>query len=201
MSTEDRRQLILAAAERLLRHYGAAKTTMAEIAREAAIGVGSVYLEFPSKESIIEDLVRAKHQRMLMAMRGAMGAGATYESRLRGMIDAKVRVIFAMVDEGAHAPELIHCMRPAAQSAERRFLDEEMHLLATLVQEGVEAGEFETGDPQRVANAILRAYSSFWPPAVFHQPRETAATALEAVHDLVLRGLLARQSTRRTGKR
>lgn len=201
MHTDDRRQLILAAAERLLRHYGAAKTTMAEIAREADVGVGSVYLEFPSKEAIIEDLVRAKHQRMLGAMRGAMGAGTTFESRLRGMIDSKVRVMFAMVDEGLHAPELIHCDRPAAQTAERCFLDEELHLLATLVQEAVDAGEFEASDPQRAANAILRAYASFWPPAVFHQPRETAVAALDAVHDVVFRGLLARRPHPHTRRR
>jgi len=47
---EDRRRVILDTAARLLRHYGPAKTTMADIARAADIAVGSVYLEFASKE-------------------------------------------------------------------------------------------------------------------------------------------------------
>lgn len=201
MSIDERRQLILAAAERLLRHYGASKTTMAEIAREASIGVGTVYLEFSSKEAIIEDLARMKHLRVLGAMRAAMQTGPTFSARLRAMIDAKIRVIFAMVDEGLHAPELIHCVRPSVLSSERRFLDEELNLVASLLQDGANAGEFAVSDSMRSANTILRAYASFSPPALFHQPRETAEAALQSMHELVLLGLVSRQRDRRSGHR
>jgi AcrR family transcriptional regulator len=197
VSTDDRRQQILAAAERLLRHYGAAKTTMVEIAREAAIGVGTVYLEFPSKEAIIEDLARHKHERILRAMRAASDSKGSYAARLRTMIDAKVDVIFALADEGAHAPELLHCMRPAVQASEQRFRDEELHIVSELLRSGAEAGEFEITDSRRTASVFLRAYASFWPPAVFHQPREIVKPALQAMHELVLRGLLSRKPSKR----
>ncbi len=201
MNTDARRQMILAAAERLLRHYGAAKTTMAEIAREASIGVGTVYLEFSSKEAIIEDLARNKHERILAAMRHASQQHTTYASRLRAMIDAKVQVLFTMADEGAHAPELLHCVRPAVQVCERRFRDEEQNLVATLLRDASDAGEFDVTDSVKTANAVLRAYASFTPPALFHQPREVALAALEAMHELVFKGLLARKHTRRTAQR
>src|SRR4029079_9279854 len=66
-----RREQILSAADRLLRHYGPNKTTVADVAREAGIGVGSVYLEFPSKDALIEELSRARHRAVLAAMRAA----------------------------------------------------------------------------------------------------------------------------------
>ena len=47
---------ILDAAERLLRHYGRNKTTVSDIAREAGIAVGSVYLEFETKDAIVAAL-------------------------------------------------------------------------------------------------------------------------------------------------
>ena len=70
----DRRVLILQAAERLLGHYGLQKTTVADIAREAKIGVGTVYLEFNSKDAIISELSDAKYRHVLRAMRRAARA-------------------------------------------------------------------------------------------------------------------------------
>ena len=67
----ERREHILAVAERLLRHYGPQKTTIAEIARAADVGVGTVYLEFPSKEAIVEELSRVRHRGVLGAMESA----------------------------------------------------------------------------------------------------------------------------------
>ena len=90
-SDEQRRRQILEAAARLLRHYGPGKTTMAEIAREARVGVGSVYLEFPSKDAIVEALSVMRHNALLAAMRDAAATGGpTGAARLCAVLDAKV---------------------------------------------------------------------------------------------------------------
>src|SRR5262245_17349677 len=74
MGEVDRREQILEAADRLLRHYGPHKTTIADVAREANVGVGTVYLEFCSKEALIEELSQTRHRAVLDAMRAAMSA-------------------------------------------------------------------------------------------------------------------------------
>jgi hypothetical protein len=81
----ERRQTILAAAERLLRHYGPGKTTIAEIAREADVGVGTVYLEFSSKDAILEALSAGTTTRSSppCARRPAPGACATPRASAR----------------------------------------------------------------------------------------------------------------------
>ncbi|MBN8868187.1 MAG: nitronate monooxygenase [Solirubrobacterales bacterium] len=65
----SRRLAILEAATRLFEHYGHGKTTIADVAREAQIGVGTVYLEFESKEAIVQELSRSTHVAVLEAMR------------------------------------------------------------------------------------------------------------------------------------
>src|SRR5512140_1621330 len=90
MTEAQRRAIILAAADRLLRHYGPQKTTVADVAREAGVGVGTVYLEFPSKDAIVEELSRARHRAVLDAMRAAAGAAGTAEERLTGALDARL---------------------------------------------------------------------------------------------------------------
>jgi AcrR family transcriptional regulator len=57
IGNEDRRDRILDACSRLLLRYGYAKTTVSEIAAEAGISKGAIYLHFPSKEAMAEALI------------------------------------------------------------------------------------------------------------------------------------------------
>lgn len=51
---EDRRARLLDTAAALFVQHGFDKTTVADVAREAGVGKGSVYLHFPSKEALLE---------------------------------------------------------------------------------------------------------------------------------------------------
>ncbi len=53
----ERETRILDAAERLITRYGYNKTTISDIAHEAGISKGAVYLHFSSKEALFEELV------------------------------------------------------------------------------------------------------------------------------------------------
>lgn len=189
-----RRRQILDAAERLLRQYGPSKTTIADIAREAAVGVGTVYLEFASKDAIVEALSTSRHARVLGAMHDAAEAPtATWSERFCAVLDARVRAFAAMADEGAHAPDLVHCNASAVQSAHERYLTDERALIAGLLERANAAGEFAVTDASATAEVLLLAYASFSPPWLFRRPKEDVARQLASLHALVLRGLVARR--------
>lgn len=57
VSTPDRRTRLLEAAAGLLVHWGFDKTSVDDIAREAGVSKGAVYLEFPSKEAIFQAML------------------------------------------------------------------------------------------------------------------------------------------------
>lgn len=54
---EERRERILDAAESLITHYGYDKTTVSDIAREAGVSKGAIYLHFDSKDALFEALL------------------------------------------------------------------------------------------------------------------------------------------------
>lgn len=54
---EEREQKILNAAVTLFLHYGYDKTTVSDIAREAGISKGAIYLHFKSKDALLEALI------------------------------------------------------------------------------------------------------------------------------------------------
>jgi len=197
-----RRHAILEAAQRLLRLYGPAKTTMAEIAREAAIGVGSLYLEFASKDAIVEELSSGTHHAVLSEMRAAAAPGrADFAQRFRSVMNARFESMLRLAEAGTHAPDLFHCGRPAVQTAHARFEAAERELLASLFRDAVNAREFHIGDPDLAARTVLRAYASFAPPWVFSTPRDEARRLIDALHDLVLAGLVVRGDRSRSRRR
>lgn len=65
---DDRRRRILDAAARLLMRYGYDKTTMHDIAQEAGISKGGVYLAFDSKEDLFHALIMDESLRTVEQM-------------------------------------------------------------------------------------------------------------------------------------
>ncbi len=195
MTDVARREQILQAADRLLRHYGPQKTTVADVAREAGVGVGTVYLEFPSKEAIVEELSRSRYEVVLQAMReAATEDGRSFGERIVGALDARLRAYFAQTEGGgAHACDLFHCANPAVKSASERFYIEERALLSDLLLRGTEAGELDVADAELSARVILRAYKSFTPPWIFMEARDEVVRLYGAMHGIVLRGVSARR--------
>src|SRR5262245_42007661 len=102
-----RRSAILKAAARLFEHYGCGKTTIADVAREAQIGVGTVYLEFDSKEAIVKALSQSTHDRVLDAMRSA-NTGDDYAKRLSAVLVARTECFVALRRKGQHACQLLY---------------------------------------------------------------------------------------------
>ncbi|MCU0463766.1 MAG: TetR/AcrR family transcriptional regulator [Anaerolineae bacterium] len=61
---DERQQRVLDAAQRLFLKYGYDKTTVNDIAAEAGISKGAVYLHFKSKEAVMDALILREGQRV-----------------------------------------------------------------------------------------------------------------------------------------
>ncbi len=62
---QERAERILDAAARLFAHYGYDKTTVDEIAREARVSKGAIYLHWPGKEALAEALLYREVRRVI----------------------------------------------------------------------------------------------------------------------------------------
>lgn len=193
-NSAPRRTAILDAADRLLRHYGWKKTSIGDIAREANVGVGTVYLEFENKDALVEAVSAGRHTLVLRAMMDqATRPGVTHAMRLTGMMDARLEAFLGFQEQGEHARELMFCHCPGVKTAGQRF-DEAQHALCTQVLlEGHRDHEFFVEDARAMGHALLRAYATFAPPLLFAQPTAQIRPAIQAVHQLVLDGIVRRK--------
>src|SRR6516164_9482656 len=110
----DTRDAILDAIERLLARYGYKKTTMDDLAREAGIGKGTIYLYFPSKEEVALSSIDRVVERVQERLRGLAASSLSAEDRLREMLAERVLMRFDSVQAYSQGlDDLFESLRPA----------------------------------------------------------------------------------------
>jgi AcrR family transcriptional regulator len=195
----DRREVVLRSCERLLHRYGPQKTTIQDIARDAQVSVGSVYLEFDSKEAILGELSMRSHEVVLAAIRRAIDSDKPYAQRIRDALDARTDAFLAIAESGHHGGDLLHCAHAAVREEHEKYKAAEQEIFTELLRAGARAAELTAPKPELAARTLLTAYARFAPPWLFHGRAEETKALLRAMHELVLHGLVKRDD--RTKKR
>ncbi|WDR04552.1 TetR/AcrR family transcriptional regulator [Devosia rhodophyticola] len=153
---DDRPDEVLDAALELFADQGFANTKVEQIAKRAGLSKGTVYLYFPSKQAIIEALVRravTPVAERALAHAGAFagdprnGISAALRQLAHGLADVRILAIPKLVvREAALVPEL-------AQMYRHEVLDRVLPAIEMLIQRGIDAGYFRQVD----ANLTLRS--------------------------------------------
>ncbi|MCP4136094.1 MAG: TetR/AcrR family transcriptional regulator [bacterium] len=82
---EERKELVLKSAQQVLIRKGFLATTMNDIAREAELSVGSLYLYFKNKEDIFSELYSRVISHLLNIIKNAAERGASSRERLENI--------------------------------------------------------------------------------------------------------------------
>ena len=163
----SQRNRILDAAERLLGRFGYRKMTVDDIAAEAGIGKGTVYLSFPSKEEVVLSTVDRIVERVCAAMREEAAGDASAPDRLRAMLRARVLVRFeAVAAYSASLNDLLGSIRAALLARRVQHFEQEIAILARVIAGAQQDGELTAGTPRRIVRALVLATNSFLPYAL-----------------------------------
>jgi AcrR family transcriptional regulator len=104
---KNRRAVILDAALRVFGQYGYRRTSMEDIAREAGIAKGTIYLSFASKEEVFQALSQHLSQRMLASAEAASRRPGTTADKLAAMHAAWFGTYAETIRHSPHAAELL----------------------------------------------------------------------------------------------
>lgn len=193
---ESREEVILDAADRLLSRYGYKKMTVDDLAREAGIGKGTVYLHFKSKEEVVLSHVERIVRRLLGRQKLIIESGDAPAEKLRQMLLLRVMFRFDSVQHYTESiSEVLRDLRPVLLERRRRWFEEEAKVFATVVREGQRAGAFRRHDALATARSLISATNSLLPFSLSTQElgkRREVEQAASRIADLLLEGLVAR---------
>jgi AcrR family transcriptional regulator len=191
------RESILDATDRLLARFGYRKMTVEDIAAEAGIGKGTIYLHFSSKEEVVLSHVdrivdRLKQQHLAVIARSKH----TALERIRQMLLARVLFRFDSIQHYTQSlNDLLAALRPGLLARRARYFEEEAQIFAEVLAEGRASGEFEIEDALGTARALLEATNGLLPYSLSTTElgeREEVERRTSAIADVLLRGLLSR---------
>ncbi|MCZ6779666.1 MAG: TetR/AcrR family transcriptional regulator [Acidobacteria bacterium] len=184
-----RRRKILQAARRRLEHYGYEKTTMAEIASDAGMAVGTLYQYFKNKEDLIVAFGEECQNRYLDALERISGSKLPPLARLRELIRLRVLEIKRQMEATPHGGEILLRMMQSGHACCQKMHDRERQMTEEVLREGVRRGEFNVADPLETARAFESAFSGFMPPASLGRSRHELESEIDALFNLLLNGL------------
>ncbi len=189
-ATQEMKERILTEADRLFRHYGYSKTTVADIARELGMSPANIYRFFPSKAAINEAMAeRMLFHRVAETLRIAQGAGSPVE-RLKGVLLANHAMTIGVLNEERKVHEMVAVAMSEQWDVVKAHIAMIVAIMAELIAEGVEKGQFRPQDPQLSARCIHQSFIAFVHPTVVAECiNDKDRTSAEQMVDFLLVGM------------
>lgn len=188
---DPERQAILDAATRLFERFGYKKTTVEDIAQEANIGKGTVYLRFSSKEEIGLAWLKNLHQDLHRDLTPI--DHATPAENLRNILVMRVMLRYDIFEKHRQSLDDVLCsLREQVEERKKVFHEVEAGILSKLIKQGIEQGLFDSPDPDQDARSMIVATNSLMPYRARTEQlgtRDSVQTQTELLADLLVRGI------------
>jgi AcrR family transcriptional regulator len=188
---------ILDATDRLLARFGYRKMTVEDIAVEAGIGKGTIYLHFNSKEEVVLSHIDRIVDRLQNRLQEIGHSNKTAAERLRLMLLTRVLFRFDSIQHYTQSlNDLLAVLRPRLLARRAQYFEAEAQIFAEVLTAGRQAGEFSFDDEHATAHALLQATNGLLPYSLSTTElgvREEVEQRATDVANLLLNGLLSRK--------
>src|SRR5919109_2730970 len=147
-------QQIIDAAVRVFARTGFYNSRVSDIAREAGIASGTIYLYFKTKDDILVTLFREKMARFVSRVRREIGSEGDAVAKIRRL----VALHFQVFEEN---PELAEVVQVELRQGQKFFRGASAHevsayfdLIESVLEEGMAAGCFQADLPVKMATKV-----------------------------------------------
>lgn len=177
---------------------GFRKMSMGDLSKEALVSRRTIYLHFASKEDVGLSSIGRVVESAARYLESLTADSRPAAERVREMLQQRVMIRVNAVSKYYHGlDELFEAVRPAYLARREHFFQREANALAEVLRQAMVNGEFLTDDPLVQARNLLLATNAFLPYSLsvreLGEP-EAIQTRLESMTDLLVRGLLVRNS-------
>ncbi len=190
--SEWRHREILEAARRIFARLGYAATNVEEIAKEAGMAKGTVYLYFKSKEDVFAEVLASNMESLVNTMIEDMSAAKTFEHRLTVFLNLRVAYIqnnrdflnIYLAEFGSRGSRSKLCSKTFDKLFWRKF-----EFIRQCLEEAIAEGEIRAVEVEPVAFAILDLAKGFAERHLRGWAHLTLEEDAACVHSLILHGL------------
>ena len=196
---EFRTHSIQEAAMRVIARRGMAAATMAEIAAEAGIAKGTIYLYFRDRDELVEKTFETAMNELMTRIDAAFDPNGTFEENLRRTLSAKMDYFlqnreFFRLYLSLRFPE----GSPAQQRRQKRTCQPQYRSRVTHMAEELEKamgrGEIRRMDPFRLALFIIEGSMALTIERVMEEAPPPTADDVDLIVSTIMGGLRPRST-------
>ncbi len=191
MRDPEKPQQIIDAAVRVFARHGYYNSRVSDIAKEAGMASGTIYLYFKTKDEILVTLFREKMARWVEFLRSAIAASPDSAAKLRHL----VALHFKMLEDN---PDLAEVVQVELRQGQKFFRGASAHeitayfaLIGSVLEEGIAAGLIRPDLPVKLATKMLfGAMDQVATSWVLGKRRYRLSETAEAVAEIFLKGVV-----------
>jgi len=184
------RDQIVKAARECFAHYGYAKTTVADLAREIGFSKAYIYRFFESKQAIGEAICGDCVDALFDQVREAVDQGQDATDKLRRFARTATTATVDLLFSDRKLYEIAVNASSENWEVARAYTERLQSLLEEILREGRESGEFERKTPlDETCRAILQVMEPFKNPLMLQYNLDKIADGPNDVINLILRSL------------
>ncbi|SCW88922.1 transcriptional regulator, TetR family [Rhizobium mongolense subsp. loessense] len=183
-------KIIIQAAEQLIWQHGYQKVRIADIARDLGMSRASVYRFFGSKEelrrTIFRDILDGNYSTALSIAKLSGDAA----SRIRRYLQKQYLTTIDLADNHRAIYDLIVLSLDRDHDLVKRHIVRIRNVLATVIADGIDRGEFVPQNPRRTSRIFIMATAKVWHPKLISNQRVRHKEAqIHNILDFALNGL------------
>jgi len=181
---------ILDAAERLFRHYGYSKTTVADVARDLGMSPANIYRFFASKVEIHQAICGR-----MLAMSYELAANVCRQKisasdRLRQYVRSQYQLTLDTMLDQQKVHEMVIVAIERDWHVIEKHIDSIHALIADVIREGIASGEFADQDPEVASRCFGAATINLCHPQMVAQClAKTNRAAVDELIEFAIRAL------------
>lgn len=158
-NADVKRIKILEAATRRFAHFGMAKTTMSEIAKDLNFSKALLYYYFPDKNSLYSAVFEYVIDKMIEDIEEVIAKGGDFEEIMMYSIDMRVKIINQYYNLFEYTMKMVKELPDELEQVFKESYLREVEIIEKILKIGIDAGEIQVEDINETARILL--YSLF----------------------------------------
>ncbi|MFC4311985.1 TetR/AcrR family transcriptional regulator [Steroidobacter flavus] len=184
------REQIVAAAEQHFSRYGYEKTTVSDLAKSIGFSKAYIYKFFDSKQAIGEAICSKTLSAIIAAVEEAVAGATTPTEKFRRMFKALTTTSVSLFFNDRKLYDIAASAAGEGWPSARGYAQRIRQILADIVREGRETGEFERKTPlDETVHAIYLVVQPYANPLLLQHNLDLVEAAPVQLSNLVLRSL------------
>ena len=191
-SDSEKKEKIISAATSLFARFGLEKTTMEDIAKAAKKGKSSLYYYFKSKEEVFAEVIRKEIAGLKTAIIEAIEKEDDPYNKFRKFVDARLNYLNEKADQYTNVKDEHLKHYEFVENLTADYSNWEISTIKNIVEYGRDKGLFEVTDLDSISQALFFALKGLEYPWAINLTRKEIEKSVEALVDVLLRGISKR---------